>query len=211
MHHFSKFCEEHKPAKPAREVQTPEKEGTVSRETIRAAVKTVREAVKTDVTPEQRAAFKEASAPTETIAEQRIREIRESRKNKRVEIGGHATRLDAKLPPGMKGRWVNDVNGRPKYLQDERGYTFVTEDMAGVSAHNTGMGGNISQTVGTMEGGGGLSGVLMMIPEEIYEEDQATKRGALDDIDSALNRGETPDSDEQDMSQRYSDLKISRG
>lgn len=182
LHHFNKYCEEHSPKKAE---------------------------PKQDVSEEERAAFKatQGKPSGESIAQKRIREIREERKHKRVNIGGFNLKMEAKLPPGMKGRWVNDVNGRIGYLES-RGYTAVSEDMEGVVANNTGTGKNITQVVGTKEGGGEMTAHLMMIPEEIFEEDQAIKRKELDKVDEALNRGQQPDSGGHDMSNQYAHVNI---
>lgn len=79
--------------------------------------------------------------------------------------------------PGYKRRVFNDEPGRIARAL-EAGYEHVLEN-----------GKPICRTVGSAERGGGLTGYLMEIPEEWYDEDFAKKQEALDETDAAIYRG----------------------
>lgn len=101
---------------------------------------------------------------------------------KRTPIGTR-NKLTAEDRPGYVRRWVNDVNGRVQMFE-EAGYNAVrvpTEVGEGVSADATQLGSVVRKPVG-----GGVNAVLMEIPKEWNEEDQARKEQALKEKEKSL-------------------------
>lgn len=99
--------------------------------------------------------------------------------------GGRDKLAVANQDPNYVYRWVNDVPGRIEQLK-ERGYEVVTQNVeVGQSTvdrgTNTGSGRSIQV-------GGGVTGVLMRIPREYYQEDQAAKAAENDALEAAMRR-----------------------
>lgn len=98
---------------------------------------------------------------------------------KRIPLGVQTLKLQAAQRPGFVRRWVND-NGSRIQQALQGGYEYVKDDA----------GQNISQIVGSKEGGGALFGFLMEIREEWYAEDQATKQELVNATEKQIQRGE---------------------
>lgn len=98
---------------------------------------------------------------------------------KRAKLRRVSTRRDVlSYPqrPGFKRRVVNDVGGRIAQFE-ERGWITVQGDETGgelTANHPTKTGTTVSKVVGSGKEGA-ITGVLMEIPEEIYNEDQQEK------------------------------------
>lgn len=95
--------------------------------------------------------------------EQQIKAAKERRaKRRRADIGTAEYRLNAPAREGFKRRWVNDTTGRiDRYHAD--GWDVVQED------------GTDRRHVDTSKEGKQIDAVLMEIPDEFYEENQAEK------------------------------------
>ena len=84
---------------------------------------------------------------------------------------------------GFKQRWVNDVDGRVAMFE-EAGYTIVErptevgDPQAGAASI---LGRQVRKPVG-----GGVSAVLMEIPENYYSEDQKAKEARIKDQERSL-------------------------
>lgn len=102
---------------------------------------------------------------------------------KRTPIGRRNVLTVNKRDPGFEYRWVNDEDGRIQMFE-EAGYEAVREptDVGDPKA------GDASQmdSVCRKPVGGGTTAVLMKIPKEFYEEDQAAKEKQLAEKEKAL-------------------------
>jgi len=84
---------------------------------------------------------------------------------------------------GFKQRWVNDVDGRIQVFE-EAGYTAVQrptevgDPQAGAATQ--------SGSVVRKPVGGGVSAVLMEIPDDYYSEDQQAKEARIKDQERSL-------------------------
>lgn len=127
-------------------------------------------------------------------AETRTREqdapvVTQSRKE-RVPLGVPRAKLKTPQRQGYQRRWVNDTPGRLQAAQ-EGGYTFVEDpdlrvgEDDGASRSDS----RVSRIVGRAEGGKPLRAFLMEIPSELFKEDQASKRHALDEMERAIRKG----------------------
>lgn len=105
----------------------------------------------------------------------------------RVPLGSPQRKLDARIPEGKKGRWINDTGGR---ISDalRGGYYFIT-DTGDVAANNENLGSCISKSVGTQESGLPLEAYLMVIDEKLYAEDQREKQKIPDQVDKQILKG----------------------
>ena len=100
--------------------------------------------------------------------------------------------------PNYVYRWVNDISGRIERFK-AAGYEPVTADVeVGTKAvdRNSKLGSVITRSVG-----GTITAVLMRIPKEWYDEDQAAKQAQIDESDRMLRS-------EQDVD--YGTLKFGR-
>ncbi len=85
--------------------------------------------------------------------------------------------------PNFVYRWINNQDARIAEAK-EAGYEFVVSDEQGGdkrAAEASKMGAKVSKSVG-----GGMTGFLMRIPKEYYEEDQAAKAGKVNDLEKSL-------------------------
>jgi len=111
--------------------------------------------------------------------------------------------IKSEARPGFVRRIVNDTAGRVQAFIDA-GYTVVT-DGTEVGDHATGLSSGTG-TASTRQVGGGVQGVLMEIPVELYNEDQAEKQAQVDQTEHAI----LPE--EQDMQGKmYGSVSIDRG
>lgn len=105
--------------------------------------------------------------------------------------------------PGFVRRIVNNTPGRIQAFLDA-GYEVVT-DGTEVGDPATGLSKGTS-SASTRQVGGGIEGVLMEIPVELYNEDQAEKQDLVDRTEQAI----LPD--EEDMQGKmYGSVSIDRG
>jgi len=96
-----------------------------------------------------------------------------------VPFGVPVKRFNAPEEDGYVYRVFND-NWRkePGRIQRAKmaGYEMVAHERSG-------------EAVGTNEDGSEITGVLMRIPKEVYEEDQAAKQREIDKVDSQIMGG----------------------
>ena len=124
--------------------------------------------------------------------QEREEEIEE--RAERVPFGTPGQRFNVPKEDGYVYRVFNDKwRIEPGRIQRARaaGYEFVEDEQSGSS-------------VGTNEDGSEVKGVLMRIPKELYDEDQALKNKELDKVDKQIQRQAL----DADLSQAYGDVKI---
>lgn len=83
-------------------------------------------------------------------------------------------RLVAEIPEGFEGRWVNDTPGRVDAML-KKGYSFYKARKEDGSILSIEKGTSKTEVVGTAATGGALTGYLMVIPKEMYRENQQIK------------------------------------
>jgi len=111
---------------------------------------------------------------------------------KRVPIHEQRDKLSTTQKPGFVRRWVNDVVGRLEKF-DRAGWVPVDRNDVDVNhgevaGSNTHLGSGVSKDVGRTRAGDGTQAVLMEIPIELYEEDQAAKQRIVDESDRAMKK-----------------------
>ena len=119
---------------------------------------------------------------------------------KRVPVGGPRNILTvAQKDPNFVYRWVNDVPGRIAAFK-EGGYEVVTSDNE-VGDKTVDRGSKLGSAI-TKSVGGQITAVLMRIPKEWYDEDQAAKQKEVDILEATM----------RDQSQRgdYGSVKVVR-
>ena len=119
---------------------------------------------------------------------------------KRVPVGGPRNILTvAQKDPNFVYRWVNDVPGRIAAFK-EGGYEVVTSDNE-VGDKTVDRGSKLGSAI-TKSVGGQITAVLMRIPKEWYDEDQAAKQKDVDILEATM----------RDQSQRgdYGSVKVVR-
>ena len=129
---------------------------------------------------------------------QRQLEVERIRKN-RVPPGIPSMNLDYPKREGYARRVVCDRHGRlDKFLAG--GWSFVQQDdleekASGAlkAATREGLDSRVSQVVGTHKDNRPMTGYLMEIPEELYEEDQALKMEHIDSLEAGLRQGSDAD------------------
>ena len=108
-----------------------------------------------------------------------IEESRHGRKE-RIPFGVPVARFNAPEDDGFVYRVFN-ANWRKEPGRIERakmaGYEVVEHPRSG-------------ESVGTNDDGSEIKGVLMRIPKELYDEDQAAKQREIDKVDKQIYRGE---------------------
>lgn len=112
-------------------------------------------------------------------------------RKKRVPLGVPRSRLTVPERHGYKRRWINDDGKGRLQAAKEGGYTHVEDPdlMAGQDGGGDRPDSRVSRIVGRAEGGKPLRAFLMEIPSELYQEDQASKQRALDEVDRAIRKG----------------------
>lgn len=124
----------------------------------------------------------------------------ESKRPKRIPVGGPRNIMTvADKDPNYVYRWVNDVSGRIQRFQ-EGGYEIVTGSNE-VGDNTVDRGSRLGSAI-TKSVGGLVTAVLMRIPKEWYDEDQAAKMAEVDALEATMQ--------EQAREDRYGTLKISR-
>ena len=114
---------------------------------------------------------------TETLKE-KVARLRKTR----VPIGVPEKKWSCPVNDGYHYRVFNDGwMARPGNIQRAKaaGYEFVTSDNEKEKP----------QIVGTNDNGTPITGYLMRIPKEIYDEDQAAKQKAVDRVDEQIRAG----------------------
>lgn len=120
----------------------------------------------------------------------------DAKPRERIPFGSQSSKLAYPKRPGFTRRWFNETPGRIDRAL-EAGYTHVlNKDRVPVS-----------KGVGVKDQGGGLSGYLMEIPDELYNADFALKQSRMDDTDDTIMRGEFK---AQPGDARYGDVKMTR-
>ena len=118
---------------------------------------------------------------------------------KRTPVGGTRDILTVNgKSPDHVYRWVKDSPGRIQRFRDG-GYEVVTEDLE-VGQNTVDRSSKVGSAI-TKHGGGLDTLVLMRIPKEWYDEDQAAKQADIDALEATMKSGSSAD---------YGKVEISR-
>lgn len=119
----------------------------------------------------------------------------EGGRNRRVPLGTPESKLTVPQAQDDKEheyRWINDKPGRLMRAQ-AAGYEFVEDPTmqvgTGSTNGNSGADSRVSRLVGKDERGHPLYAYLMKIKREYYDEDQAAKQKAIDEVENTIKRG----------------------
>lgn len=111
---------------------------------------------------------------------------RVAKTRKRIPLGtSHRLAVSNEIP-GFKTRLVNDTPGRIARFMDA-GYEPVSTDEATIGTSRANVG-SPEGSINRIDVGGGLHAVLMKIPNEFYEEDQAAKMKRVDASEDTLKK-----------------------
>lgn len=111
-------------------------------------------------------------------------------RTKRIPVGGHRNILTvANKDPNYVYRWVLDTPGRLEAFK-EGGYEVVTKDME-VGDSTVDKSSQLGSAVTMVRGVSTL--VLMRIPKEWYDEDQAAKQADIDALEATMKAPESAD------------------
>ncbi len=130
----------------------------------------------------KRAAEKRAVKRAEQLAEESKSEVETNEKKpartERVPFGSPSQKMARPAKPGKVRRWFNDEGNRIA-LAEQSGRTFVRDENNEKEV----------MVVGTNQDGSEKRAYLMEIDEDLYQEDQVLKQGAIDAIDEAIKEG----------------------
>ena len=127
------------------------------------------------------------SRTSDRARKEHIEKIRKTRKP----LGQLQKNLEASLPEGYAGEWVNNDPGNLERKQ-LRGWSFVSqsdEDDYTVVDENVDIGSVVSKQVGTLKDGSPMRAYLMVLPVELKAEDDAELQKPLDKIDREIMGG----------------------
>jgi hypothetical protein len=134
----------------------------------------------------------------ESKKSQRQMEVERIRKM-RVPAGIPSRNLDYPARDGYKRRVVCDRQGRLERFE-KAGWSYVTTDELEEKNPGTlkagtreGIDSRVSQVVGSHKDGKPMTGYLMELPIELYEEDQAAKMESVDALEAGLRQGVSAD------------------
>ena len=110
----------------------------------------------------------------------------QTKQRKRIPVGGPRNILTvADQDPNYVYRWVNSsLPGRLKRFE-EGGYEIVPNAEVTIGDNVVDKGSMLGSAT-TRSGGGAVVLVLMRIPREWYEEDQAAKQAEIDDLEASM-------------------------
>ena len=113
----------------------------------------------------------------------------------RIPPGVQSANLDYPRRRGFERRVVCDRPGRLEKFE-QGGWDFVSlDDLGGDNpadkkvAAKEGVDSRVSQVVGTHKDGSAMTGYLMEIPTELYDEDQAAKMERVDNLEAGFRKG----------------------
>lgn len=118
---------------------------------------------------------------------------------KRVPVGSRNRLEVIGKSPDYVYRIVNDVDDRVELFK-AAGYEVVSISEARMASQRVGQG-TPTGSVAEMPVGNGVNGVLMKIPKEWYEEDQAAKAAKIDEAERSIKK--------PDIDGAYGEIKIS--
>ena len=119
-------------------------------------------------------------------------------RKERKPLGVSVQRLQADVPSGMTGRWMNDTPGRIQRALDG-GYEFISSDGEVVKNRDGGR----SEIVGTGRDGGAMKAFLMAIPTVYYDKDQAVKASKIKEFEDDIKRGQPHQAAAEDVKSFY--------
>jgi hypothetical protein len=115
-----------------------------------------------------------------------------SRENRKP-FGSQTQKLAFKKREGYHHHWFNETPGRINAAK-EAGYSHVVDETTGKP---------IQMVVGVTAQGGPLSGFLMEVPEEWFNDDMAAQQQAVDDKEDTIRRGQVNATDPRDRDDRF--------
>lgn len=126
--------------------------------------------------------------------EERAATRNESGRSERVPMGVARPKLSVPVRDGYVRRWMNDEEGRLQ-TAEQGGYQFVEDPklqigVPDVDSVNRDLGTRVSRVVDKSTG---KKAYLMEIKADFYNEDQLTKRKAIDETDNAIRNGKLDD------------------
>lgn len=130
--------------------------------------------------PRKRTTEKAEQTTSQEASETRTTTTRRERPVRAAISGRRNVLTVSGMEKGYKYRWVNDVDDRVAALR-EIGYEPVQHAVRVGDASTQ----SVTQTV-TKRVGGGVSAVLMRIPEDWHTEDHAAKQRAVDEAEAAI-------------------------
>lgn len=141
-------------------------------------------------TEDRAARATEPNAPEKPEKSERAAHDTKAR-TKRVPLGVPRSKLAVPKRQGYERRWINDDNKGRLQNAKEGGYTHVVDPNLRVGEDGTAdqPDSRVSRIVGKRDDGKPLRAFLMEIPSELYQEDQASKQAALDEVDRAIRKG----------------------
>lgn len=144
---------------------------------------------KIDLRTKEGRAMKEGLASVEVDGPEGRRVSRENRKP----FGAQTQKLAFKKREGYHQHWFNDTPGRISQAKDA-GYTHIIDEITKKP---------VQMVVGVTQQGGPLTGFLMEIPEEWFNEDMAKQQEAVDEKEATIRRGQITATDARDRDDRF--------
>jgi hypothetical protein len=152
---------------------------------------------KIDLRTKEGRAMKEQGLASVTMDGPENRRV--SRENRKP-FGSQTQKLAYKKREGYHHHWFNDVPGRIAAAK-EAGYTHVIDETTQKP---------IQMVVGTTQQGGPLTGFLMEIPEEWFQEDMQKQQDAVDEKEETIRRGQVEATDPRDRDGRFRNVAQGR-
>lgn len=139
--------------------------------------------------------------------------VKRETRRERPPVGGLRDILTiANKDPNYEYRWVKDVPGRIKWLE-ERGWEIVQDDLKVGQETVDSPKGKLASAL-TRFGGGVVTLVAMRIPKEWYDADQAAKQELIDAQEESMmreaNSGQIPGSNQPGYIPTAGGMHISR-
>ncbi len=142
---------------------------------------------KIDLRTKEGRAMKEQGLASVEMDERRV-----SRQNRKP-FGTQTQKLAFKKREGYHHHWFNDTPGRLDAAK-EAGYTHVIDETTKKP---------IQLVVGVTAQGGPLTGFLMEIPEEWFNDDMAAQQRAVDEKEETIRRGQVEAADPRERDSRF--------
>jgi hypothetical protein len=122
-----------------------------------------------------------------------------SGRSERPLLGQQVQKLSVPQEPGFRYRWFNDLGNRIDMAQ-AAGYEFVQDTK---EIDESGRGQRLRKVVGTQANGQPQHAYCMRKPEDLYQADEARKKGPIQEMEKAIHRGMISGGDPQDNGVYY--------
>lgn len=159
-----------------------------------------------------------ALEPSDNVQQKSKRQMRlEEKRKRRVPPGIPSKKLDYPSRPGYVRRVVVDHPGRLDQFE-KGGWEFVSQDRLAATDEpdenvttREGVDSRVSRVVGQHRDGSPMTGYLMEIEEELYQEDQKQKAKRIDELESGLRAGRLEGGSSTDDGGYVKQVKIGQG